>query len=112
MATAIGPWIQLVIAIVLELAGTSLLKLSDGFTKWHWGVAAIILYAICFWVMAGLLRHIPVGVAYAIWSGVGIVGITVIGFVAFGERLTAIQLLCILLILAGAIGLRLATTAS
>jgi len=109
MAAAIGPWMQLIVAIILELAGTSLLKLSDGFAKWHWGIVAIALYALCFWVMAGILRHIPVGVAYAIWSGVGIVGITLIGLIAFGERLTAAQLIFILLILAGATGLRLAT---
>lgn len=105
-------WALLVAAIGLEVIGTLLLKLSDGFAKWHLGVAAIGLYAICFWALATVLRSIPVGVAYAIWSGVGIVAITAIGVVLFGERLGAMQMFFIGLILTGAVGLQLTTTSA
>ena len=102
-------WLFLACAIALEVAGTLLLKLSDGFERWHWGVLAIVCYSGCFWVMAPALKVIPVGVAYAIWAGVGILTITLIGFVLFDERLGALQLACIALIVVGAVGLRLTT---
>lgn len=107
-----NPWALLIAAIGLEVIGTMLLKMSDGFAKWHLGLAAIGLYAICFWALATVLRSIPVGVAYAIWSGVGIVGITAIGAIMFGERLGGMQMACIGLILAGAVGLQLTTTSA
>jgi multidrug transporter EmrE-like cation transporter len=104
-------WVFLGMAITLEVAATFLLKLSNGFEKWHWGMLSIALYSACFWMFAPALKVIPVGVAYAIWAGVGIVAAAIIGFMAFGERLGPLQLLCIAMVLTGAIGLRL-TTAS
>ncbi len=62
-------------------------------------------------MLAPAIKVIPVGVAYAIWAGVGIVAAALIGMLAFGERLGLIQLLCIALVLVGAVGLRLTTTA-
>ena len=109
MAVILNPWILLVIAIGLEVVGTTLLKLSDGFVRWHWGVMAIALYAACFWVFANTLKAIPVGIAYAIWAGVGIVAITAVGFLAFGERLSGPQLIFMVLVVIGAAGLRLTT---
>ena len=102
-------WIFLSIAIVLEVAGTYFLKLSDGFEKWQWGALSIFCYMACFWAFAPALKVLPVGIAYAIWAGVGIVAATVIGMLAFGERLAAIQMACIALVLIGAVGLRLTT---
>lgn len=104
-------WTFLAAAIAMEVLGTFLLKLSNGFERWHWGMLSILCYSACFWVLAPALKVIPVGVAYAIWAGVGIVAATIIGVMAFGERLGAVQLLCIALVLAGAVGLRLTTQA-
>ena len=56
------------------------------------------------------MKDLPVGVVYAIWAGVGIVAATLIGFMAFGERLGAIQLLCVAMVLIGAVGLRFTTS--
>ena len=56
------------------------------------------------------MKELPVGVVYAIWAGVGIVAATLIGFMAFGERLGAIQLLCVAMVLIGAVGLRVTTS--
>ena len=102
-------WISLGLAIAMEIAGTFFLKLSNGFERQHWGVLSIILYSGCFWVLAPALKAIPVGVAYAIWAGIGIAAAAVIGVFAFGERLGPLQLTFIALIMAGAVGLRLTT---
>lgn len=104
-------WIFLAMAIALEVTGTFLLKLSNGFEKWQWGALAILSYWACFWVLAPAMKVLPVGMVYAIWAGVGIVAATAIGFFAFNERLGAIQYLCIAMILIGAVGLRATATA-
>lgn len=108
-ARLMQPWLLLAAAILLELAATSLLKLSDGFRAPLPGVGALALYGLCFWFLALTLRHIPVGVAYAIWSGVGIFGITLIGRFAFGQSLSVAQAGFIALIVAGVVGLQIVT---
>lgn len=104
-------WIYLAAAIALEVAGTFLLKLSNGFALVHWGLLSIACYAACFVAFAPALKVIPVGIAYAIWAGAGIVAATLIGMLAFGERLGLVQVLSIALILIGAVGLRITTEA-
>ncbi|APG61879.1 hypothetical protein LPB140_02480 [Sphingorhabdus lutea] len=107
---AFSPWLFLAIAIIFEIAGTSFLKLSDGFTKWGWGGASIFCYWICFAFLAVAITKIPVGIAYAIWSGVGIMAITIIGWLAFKQSLSWPQLGFIALICIGAIGLNLTSS--
>ncbi|MDZ7588558.1 MAG: multidrug efflux SMR transporter [Parasphingorhabdus sp.] len=102
-------WGFLAVAIAFEVAGTSLLKLSDGFTKWGWGIASMACYWVCFGFLAIAITRIPVGVAYAMWSGIGIVAVTIIGWLVFRQSLSAMQVGCIMLILAGAVGLNLTT---
>ena len=106
-----NPWLFLTLAICLEIAGTIFLKLSDGFTRWQWAAASIACYWACFAVLAPALRDLPVGVVYALWAGIGIVGATAIGFVLFHERLNVMQYGSIALIVVGAVGLRLTTPA-
>lgn len=103
-------WLLLACGIALEITGTFLLKLSDGFAKWHWGMLSILAYSACFWVLAPAMKVLPVGVVYAIWAGVGIVAAAVLGLFVFGERLGMAQLGFIAMILVGAVGLRLTTT--
>lgn len=100
-------WIFLGLAIAFEVTGTLFLKLSSGFEKWQWGVASLAAYSVSFWMLAPAVKVIPVGVAYAIWSGCGIVAISVIGIFAFEERLSALQFGFITMILIGAVGLNL-----
>ena len=104
-------WIYLALAIALEVAATFFLKLSDGFEKPQWGVLSIAFYSACFWVLAPALKTIPVGVAYAIWAGIGIAAAGAIGAFAFGERLGPLQLAFVAMIMVGAVGLRLTTRA-
>lgn len=100
-------WIFLGVAIIFEIAGTSLLKASDGFTKYWIGGLSIACYWVSFWFLAMVLTKIPVGVAYAIWSGAGIAAITLIGWLVFKQGLSAVQLGFIAMILVGAVGLNL-----
>lgn len=109
MALSIGPWMLLAFAICLEVIGTALLTLSQGFTRWHWGVFALVFYLFSLVLMASTLKHIPVGVVYAVWAGVGIVAISAVGHIVFGQHLDPLQYFFILLIVAGAVGLRLTT---
>jgi small multidrug resistance pump len=100
-------WVLLGIAIAFEIAGTSLLKASDGFSRWGLGVASMACYWVCFGFLAAAIKTIPVGVAYAIWSGVGIVAIAAIGWLVFRQSLSIAQMGFIAMILVGAIGLNL-----
>ncbi len=100
-------WLYLTAAITLEVTGTFLLKLSDGFEKPLWGGLSIACYSACFWALAPAMKALPVGVVYAIWSGVGIVAASLIGLFAFDEKLGALQFVFIAMILIGAAGLQL-----
>ena len=95
-----NPWLTLTLAIVLEVIATTLLKISDGFSKWLPTAASLLLYAVCFYFVALALRSIPVGTVYAIWSGCGIVLIVLIGL-ALGQKLDPPAVLGIALIVAG-----------
>ena len=88
-------------AIVSEVVATSALKASDGFTRPWPAVVVVVGYAIAFYFLALTLRTLPVGIAYAVWSGVGIVLISLLGWLLFGQRLDAPALLGIALIAAG-----------
>ena len=106
----LNPWMSLTIAIVFEIAATLMLKQSDGFQQTDWAIGSIICYIICFWFFAPALKSLPVGVAYAIWSGVGIAAVAVFSWFVFDQHLSGIQVFFIALILAGAIGLNLNTS--
>ncbi|WP_433946777.1 DMT family transporter [Paenibacillus sp. SN-8-1] len=100
-------WIYLSLAILFEVAGTISMKLSAGFTKWQPSVLLVIFY-ICSLVFLTLtLKSIQVSVAYAIWSGMGIVMITLIGFFFFSEKVNISKALSIILIIIGVITLNL-----
>lgn len=94
-------WIYLSMAIVAEIIATSALKSAAGFTRLGPSLITIIGYSIAFYCLSLSLRYIPVGIAYAIWSGVGIVAISLIGVVFFKQYLDAPALIGIGLIIAG-----------
>lgn len=101
------PQLALAVAIVCEVIATAALKASDGFSRLGPSLVVIAGYAAAFYLLAVALRVIPVGVAYAVWSGVGIVGIALIGRFVFGQTLDAPALIGIGLILAGVLVLNL-----
>ena len=94
-------WLYLSIAIVAEVIGTSFLKSSEGFTKPIPSLVVGISYVVAFYFLSLTLKTLPVGIAYAIWCGVGIVLITMIGWVFFAQSLDTPAIIGIGLILAG-----------
>ena len=99
-------WSCLALAIALEIAGTTSMKLSQGFTRPLPSVLLFVFYALSFALMTVAVKRIDMSVSYAIWSGVGTAVIALIGVFAFGETLSAVQIASIALIIAGVIGLR------
>jgi small multidrug resistance pump len=100
-------WLLLLSAIGVEVAATSSLPRTDGFRNPGWTAAVIAGYAASIWLLALVIRHIPVSVTYAIWSGVGTAGVAVVGVLFLGERVGALQAAALLLIIAGVVILNL-----
>ena len=94
-------WIFLSIAIVSEVIATSALKAADGFSRLGPSLIVVIGYASAFYFLSLTLRSIPVGVAYAVWSGVGIVLVAIIGWFLYGQKLDAPAILGMALIIMG-----------
>jgi small multidrug resistance pump len=94
-------YLYLALAIVCEVAATSALKASEGFTRPGPSVVVVIGYGAAFWLLSLTLKTIPVGVAYAIWSGVGIVLISVVGWAWFRQSLDLAAIAGMALIVAG-----------
>jgi small multidrug resistance pump len=103
-------WTLLAASIVAEVTATTLLTKSDGFSKPGYGLLSLLIFAGCFWALSQVLTRIPVGVTYAIWSGAGVVLISVIGAIFLRQSLSVVQVMFIALIVIGAVGLNLTTT--
>ena len=102
------PAILLTIAILAEVAGTVALKYANGFTNLGPSALVVAGYGLSFWMLALVLRDLPIGLTYAVWAAVGTALIAAIGIFAFGEPMTTMKLLSLALIIAGTIGLNLA----
>lgn len=100
-------WVLLGISIGLEIIATSLLKLSDGFTKLVPTVSSMALYGLSFYCVSIVYRTLPVGIVYAVWSGVGIVLTAIVAYFAFGQKIDSAGLIGIVLILAGVLVINL-----
>lgn len=101
------PYLYLAIAIVCEIIATSFLKAADGFSRVGPSLIVVVGYGVAFYCLSLALRNIPTGVAYAIWSGVGIVLVAGIAWVAQGQRLDAPALIGMGLIVAGVLVMNL-----
>lgn len=100
-------WFLLLIAGLLEIGWVYALKQSDNFSNWKYGTLAAVLLVLSMACLSLSLRSIPIGTAYAIWTGIGAVGAALLGIVLFGESAAIVRLLCIVLIVAGVVGLKL-----
>ncbi len=96
-------WWILAIAIIAEVIATSALKVSEGFTRLIPSLVVVVGYGIAFYGLALTLKTIPVGVAYAIWSGMGIVLVTLIGWFLFDQKLDPAAIIGMVLIIAGVV---------
>jgi small multidrug resistance pump len=106
----LGPWALLSFAIASEVVGTTALRASNDWDggKRLLGYAIVFVgYALSFWLLALVLRKLDLGIAYAVWAGVGTAITAVIGVALFGEAVTAVKVGCILLIIGGVVGLNL-----
>jgi small multidrug resistance pump len=106
-ASTMWHWILLLVAIVLEVCGTTCMKLSEGFSKVLPSILIFVFYAGSFTAMTVVVKRLDVSVTYAIWSGLGTVLISAIGMLWFREPATALRLAFIALIIAGCVGLNL-----
>jgi small multidrug resistance pump len=106
------PVLLLALAIAVEVAATVALRSSDGFSRPVPSVMVVLGYALAFYLLALVLRSIPVSVAYAVWSGIGTAAVAVIGMTVLGEPAGALKLASLVAIVVGVVGLNLAGTAS
>ena len=104
--TANIAWLLLVVAGLLEIVWSISMKASDGFTKPQFTVITLVAAALSFWLLGLALRQLPVGTAYAAWTGIGAVGAAILGILLFNEPLTFARITCITLIVVGIIGLK------
>jgi small multidrug resistance pump len=104
-------WLYLLVAIILEVCGTTAMKLTDGFTRLSPTIAMAGFYVFSFIALTFAIKHIEVSVGYAVWSGVGTALIAVVGIFVFKESAAPLKLLSIGLIVAGVAGLKMASGA-
>jgi quaternary ammonium compound-resistance protein SugE len=102
-------WVLLVIAGLFEIAWAIGLKYTEGFTRLWPTVGTLAGMVVSFGLLAQVLKTLPVGTAYAIWTGIGAVGTALVGILLLGESASPARLLCIGMIGAGIVGLKLAT---
>jgi small multidrug resistance pump len=102
------PWLYLALTILLEVAGTTCMKLSQGFSRFWPSVGMVVFYGASLTFLTLTLKKLDISVAYAIWSGLGTALIATIGIIWFQEPITTLKLFSIGLIVAGVVGLKLA----
>jgi len=100
-------WIYLLIAGFFEIGWAVGLKMSDGFTRPLVSILTVIGMIASYYFLAIALKNIPLGTAYAIWTGIGVVGTVFFGILLFKEPATATRFICIFMILGGILGLKL-----
>ncbi len=100
-------WLALGVAGLFEVVWVVLLKQADGFSRWWPSLGCIAAMGVSVFLMSLALRALPMGTVYAVWTGIGIAGGLAWGIAALGEPAGALRILCVVLILAGVVGLKL-----
>jgi small multidrug resistance pump len=100
-------WLYLAIAIACEVVATSALKATEGFTRWQPSALVVVSYGLAFFFLSLTLRSIPVGIAYAIWAGAGVVLVSIAGWLFYQQALDLPATLGISLIVAGVLVINL-----
>lgn len=103
-------YVYLTIAIIAEVIGTTALQASAGFSKFVPSAIVVLAYGVAFYCLSLVLKSVPVGIAYAIWSGMGIVLITLVGATIFGQTLDLPAMLGIVLIISGVVVMNVFST--
>lgn len=102
--------VLLLAAIAIEVAATALLPRTDGFREPGWSAAVIAGYAVSIWLLAIVVKTVPVSVTYAVWSGVGTAVVALIGVTYLGESMSWVKAVCLGMVVVGVVGLNLAGT--
>ena len=100
-------WILLFIAGLLEIVWSVSMKASAGFTRHQYTALTLVAAGLSFWLLGLAMRTLPVGTAYAVWTGIGAVGAALLGIVLFAEAITLARVVCICLVVVGILGLKL-----
>lgn len=100
-------WVYLTVAGLFEIGWAIGLKYSDGFSKPVPSLLTVAAMAMSIWLLSVAMKTIPVGTAYAVWTGIGAVGVAILGMILFGESREILRITCLFLIIAGIIGLKL-----
>lgn len=103
----VSPWLSLGIAGVFEIVWAVGLKYTDGFSRVWPSVFTLLAMGVSLYFLAQAIRTIPLGTGYAVWTGIGAAGTAIMGIVLFAESTQILRLLCIALIIAGIMGLKL-----
>lgn len=103
-------WVYLLCAGVFEVIWASFMKQSDGFTKLTPSIITLVTMVISFALLAVAMRTLPLGTAYAIWTGIGAVGAFLVGIFLMGDAASPFRIISMMLIVAGIIGLKLSST--
>ncbi|HKA81749.1 MAG TPA: multidrug efflux SMR transporter [Xanthobacteraceae bacterium] len=102
-------WLAILLAGLLEIAWAISLKYSDGLTRFWPSLGMVTSIALSFALLSVALKSMPFGTAYAMWTGIGAAGTMIVGMVAFGESTDVVRVTCLTLIIAGMVGLKLAS---
>jgi quaternary ammonium compound-resistance protein SugE len=102
-------WVYLVVAGFFECGWAIGLKYTEGFTKLTPSLLTVSAMAVSFWLLSTAMKTIPVGTAYAVWTGIGAIGVAIMGMLLFGESRDIMRVVCLLLIISGIVGLKLAS---
>lgn len=105
-------WVYLLIAGLFECGWAIGIKYTDGFTKPIPSLFTVSAMAISFWLLSISMKTIPVGTAYAVWTGIGAVGVSILGMLLLGESRDIMRVICLLLIVSGIVGLKLVSSTS
>jgi len=108
----LNAWMILGLAIVAEVIGTTALKASENFTRLVPSLIVVVGYGVAFYCLSLVLKSVPVGIAYAVWSGLGIVLITAVAWLLYGQRIDLAGLLGMGLIIAGVVVLNVFSKAT
>ncbi|WP_145135049.1 multidrug efflux SMR transporter [Roseomonas gilardii] len=103
-------WAMVVAAGLLEMVWSYAAKQSQGFTQWGWGALTILASLVSFLLLTFGMRGLPLGTAYAVWTGIGAIGTFIVGILLLGESTSIWRIASGLLIVAGVIGLRLTSS--
>lgn len=103
------PWIYLLVAGLAEVVWATTMKYTQGFTRFGWSAITLAAMSVSIYFLSLALRDLPMSMAYAVWVGIGAVGVAVIGMAFLGEAASFAKILFLSMIVAGIIGLKLAT---